>query len=234
MKRFFAIFFFIAANALAQTTAVTRNPNTNEVTSDLVMGANRLLEFHPSSLLSLHGMMRTGGFGDNGKIQINNDGILFSNVDGMLTVRGRDNHALIARTESPSDGIALVGWSSSGAAAVKARQDTAFTSPTLAVWRNLSLGTVDFSSTPALLVAASEGSPTTEKAFEIQVNGASKFRISWDGYATSADKPLMRFLGRWASQPPGAYGIHFSAGDLYFNTSDNRFYCHDGSAWKPM
>jgi hypothetical protein len=178
--------------------------------------------------------MRTGGYGDGGKIQVNNTGLFFSGIDGMLTVQGRDNHAIVARTPNPTDGIALVGWSSSGAAAVKAKQDTYFNSPSLTVWRNLSLGSSYFETTPALLVAASDGSATTEKAVEVQANGTSNFKITWDGFATSRDKPLMRFHGRLSTAPTGAYGTDYAAGDLYFNTGDSKFYCHDGISWKAM
>jgi hypothetical protein len=234
MKPILSILLLLSGSVLAQTTAVTKNPNTNQITGNLVMGANRVLQFDANSLLTLNGLMRTGGSGNGGKIQVNNSGLLFSGIDGMLTVQGRDNHAIVARTPNPSDGIALVGWSSSGAAAVKAKQDSYFTSPALTVWRNLSLGNSDFSNTPAVLVAASDGTATTEKAVEVQANGTSNFKITWDGFATSRDKPLMRFHGRRSSAPTGTYGTDYSAGDLYFNTTDNKFYCHDGSSWKAM
>jgi hypothetical protein len=152
----------------------------------------------------------------------------------MLTVQGSGNHAIIARTPNPTDGIALVGWSSGGAAAVKAKQDTYFTSPTLTVWRELSLGNNYFNTTPGILVAAAGGSATSEKAIEVQASGQSNFKITWDGIATSRDKPLVRFHGRLSTEPSGAYGTDYMAGDLYFNTNDSKFYCHDGISWKAM
>ena len=234
MKPILSILLLLSGSVFAQTTAVTKNPNTNQITGNLVMGANRVLQFDANSLLTLNGLMRTGGFGDGGKIQVNNPGLFFSGINGMLTVQGRDNHAIIARTPNPSDGIALVGWSSSGAAAVKAKQDSFFTSPALTVWRNLSIGSVSFEVTPALLVAASDGSTTTQKAVEVQANGTSNFKITWDGFATSREKPLMRFHGRLSTAPTGTFGTDYAAGDVYFNTTDSKFYCHDGTAWKPM
>ena len=199
------------------------------------MGAGRVLQFDLNSLLTLNGTMRTtANVSDGGKIQVNNTGIIFGSVDGMLTVQGSENHAIVARTPNPSDGIAVVGWSSSGAAALKAKQDTYFNSPTLTVWRDLSLGTSYFESSPGVLVAIAGGTATTEKAVEVQANGASNFKITWDGFATSRDKPLVRFHGRLSSAPTGTYGTDYAAGDLYFNTGDSKFYCHDGISWKAM
>ena len=243
MKRTFLILFALGGGVLAQTTAVTKNPNTHQVTGNLVMGGNRILQFDPSSLLSLGGVMRTfvdvdanGAPRDmaGGKIQINNSGIIFGSVDGMLTVQGRNNHAIVARTPNPSDGIALVGWSSSGAAGVKAVQDTYFNSPALTVWRDLSQGSSGLGNSAGLLVATSNGTSTTEKAVEVLSMGTSNFHITWNGFATSRDKPLMRFHGRRSSAPTGTYGTDFSAGDIFFNTSDSKFYCHDGVSWKAM
>jgi hypothetical protein len=48
MKRTFLILFALGGGVLAQTTAVTKNPNTHEVTGNLVMGGNRILQFDPS------------------------------------------------------------------------------------------------------------------------------------------------------------------------------------------
>ena len=234
MKLSLTLLLGLASLGFSQTSAVTKNPNTNQITGNLVMGANRVLQFDPDSFLLLNGRMRTAGSGDGGKVQINNSGIVFGSVDGMLTVQGRDNHAILARTPNPSDGIAVVGWSSSGAAAVKATQDTHFNSPSLTVWRDLSLGSSYFSSSAGLLVAASGGTATTQKAFEIMSNGTSTFQITWNGFASSKNKPLCRFHGRLGSAPAGTFGTDFVAGDLYFNTANNTFYCHDGVSWKPM
>lgn len=234
MKPFLSILLLLSGSAFAQIAAVTKNPNTSVVTGSLVMGPGRVLQFNPDSMLVLTGLMRTEGYADGGKIQVNNSGLIFGSVDGMLTVQGRDNHAIVARTPNPTDGIAVVGWSSSGAAALKAKQDTFFNSPALTVWRDLSLGTSYFETTPGVLVAAAGGSATTEKAVEVQANGTSNFKITWDGFATSRDKPLMRFHGRLSSAPTGTYGTDYAAGDLYFNTGDSKFYCHDGISWKAM
>jgi len=235
MKPILSILLFLSGSVFAQITAVTKNPNTNQITGNLVMGAGRVLQIDTNSMLTLTGLMRTSAsVSDGGKVQVNNTGIIFGSVDGMLTVQGSDNHAIVARTPNPTDGIAVVGWSSSGAAAVKAKQDTYFNSPALTVWRDLSLGTSYFETTPGILVASAGGTATTEKAVEVQANGASNFNITWDGFATSRDKPLMRFHGRLSAAPSGTYGTDYAAGDLYFNTTDNKFYCHDGSSWKAM
>ena len=235
MKPLLSILLLLNGSVFAQITAVTKNPNTNQITGNLVMGAGRVLQIDTNSMLTLTGLMRTtASASDGGKVQVNNTGIIFGTVDGMLTVQGSENHAIVARTPNPSDGIAVVGWSSSGAAAMKAKQDTYFNSPALTVWRDLSLGTSYFESSPGVLVAAAGGYATTEKAVEVQSNGQSNFKITWDGLATSRDKPLMRFHGRLSSAPSGTYGTDISAGDLYFNTSDSKFYCHDGISWKVM
>ncbi|MEY4245254.1 MAG: hypothetical protein RLZZ245_2839 [Verrucomicrobiota bacterium] len=234
MKRPLLILLALGGGVFAQTAAVTKNPSTNQITGNLVMGANRVLQFDANSFLMLNGVMRTSGYGAGGKVQIDNSGIIFGGVDGMLAVQARDNHAIVARTPNPSDGIALVGWSSSGAAGVKAVQDTYFNSPALTVWRDLSQGSSGLENSAGLLVATSNGSSTTEKAVEVQASGTSNFHITWNGFATSRDKPLMRFHGRRSSAPTGTYGTDFSAGDVFFNTADNKFYCHDGVSWKAM
>jgi hypothetical protein len=234
MKSALIILLGLSGSVFAQVAAVTKNPNTHQITGNLVMGPNRVLQFDPNSLLLLNGVMRTGGSGDGGKVQVNNSGIIFGSVDGMLSVQGRDNHAIVARTPNPSDGIALVGWSSSGAAGVKAVQDTYFNSPALTVWRDLSLGNSGLSNSAGLLVATSNGSSTTEKAVEVLSMGTSTFHVTWNGFATSRDKPVCRFLGRRASAPTGTFGTDYAAGDLYFNTADSKFYCHDGISWKAM
>jgi hypothetical protein len=238
MKLSISILLALSGGVFAQTTAVTKNPNTNQITGDLVMGANRVLTFDPDSLLTLNGLMRTtAGSDTNGQVQINNSGITFGGVTGMLTVTGQNNHAVVARTTNPTDGIALVGWSSSGAAGVKAVQDTYFTSPTLTAWRDLSNGDIDLGTTPGLLVATSGGTAgqtTTQSAVEVKVLGTTNAKITWNGFITSRDKPVMRFHGRLTAAPTGTYGTDFSAGDLFFNTSDGQFYCHDGTAWQPF
>ena len=235
MQPILPILLFLSGPVLAQTAAVSKNPNNNQITGNLVMGANRILTFDPNSLLSLNGLMRTtAGSGTNGQVQVNNSGITFGTVSGMLTVTGQNNHAVIARTQNPTDGIALVGWSSSGASAVKAVQDTYFNSPALTVWRDLSQGSSGLENSAGLLVATSNGTSTTEKAVEVLSMGTSNFHVTWNGFATSRDKPLMRFHGRRSSAPTGTYGTEFSAGDIFFNTTDSKFYCHDGVSWKAM
>lgn len=236
MKLTLTLLLGLTACCLGQTAAVTKNPNTGEVSGNLVMGPNRVLTFNANSQLTLNGVMQTATTGSGGQIQVNNPGLIFGSVDGMLTIQARDNHALIARTPNPGDGIALVGWSSSGASALKAVQDTHFNSPGITVWRDLSLGYSTLSSSAGVLVAATgpAGAATTQNAVDVQVNSASNFKITWNGFATSKDKPLCRFLGRLGAAPTGTYGTDYSAGDLYFNTSDSKFYCHDGTSWKAM
>jgi hypothetical protein len=200
MKSAIIILLGLSVSAFAQTAAVTKNPNNNQITGNLVMGANRVLTFDPNSLLMLNGTMRTtAGSGTDGQVQVNNSGIMFGPVSGMLTVTAQNNHAIIARTPNPTDGIALVGWSSSGAAGVKAVQDTYFSSPTLTAWRDLSLGATSLETTPGLLVATSGGTvgqATTQSAVEVKVLGTTNAKITWDGFITSRDKPVMRFHGQ--------------------------------------
>jgi hypothetical protein len=238
MKSAIIILLGLSVSAFAQTAAVTKNPNNNQITGNLVMGANRVLTFDPNSLLMLNGTMRTtAGSGTDGQVQVNNSGIMFGPVSGMLTVTAQNNHAIIARTPNPTDGIALVGWSSSGAAGVKAVQDTYFSSPTLTAWRDLSLGATSLETTPGLLVATSGGTvgqATTQSAVEVKVLGTTNAKITWDGFITSRDKPVMRFHGRLTSAPTGTLGTDYAAGDLYFNTTNSKFYCHDGISWKPF
>ena len=234
MKPFLSILLLLSGSAFAQIAAVTKNPNNHQITGNLVMGETGA-PVQPQQHALANRLMRTSdSYRDGGKVEVNDSGITFGTVDGMLTVQGSENHAIVARTPNPSDGIAVVGWSSSGAAAVKAKQDTFFNSPALTVWRDLSLGTSYFETTPGVLVAAAGGSATTEKAVEVQANGQSNFKITWEGIATSRDKPLVRFHGRLSTAPTGTYGTDISAGDLFFNTSDSKFYCHDGISWKPM
>ncbi len=238
MKLSISILLALSVGVFAQTAAVTKNPNNNQITGNLVMGANRTLQFDPNSFLILNGTLRTGGSGDGpGKVQVNSNGAVFGGVEAMLTVQGRNNHAVIARTPAPTDGIALVGWSSSGAAGVKAVQDTYFTSPTLTAWRDLSVGATGLEATPGLLVATSGGTvgqATTQSAVEVKVLGTTNAKITWNGFITSRDKPVMRFHGRLSAAPTGTYGTDFSAGDLFYNTTDSKFYCHDGVSWKPF
>ena len=239
MKLLFAIVGLLSGGAFAQTAAVTKNPNTNALTGNLVIGQGHTLSFDPLSLIMLNGTMRTVASypGAGGQVQVNNAGLIAFGVDGQLSVTANRNHAVIARTPTTLDGIALLGWSSSGASAVKAVQDCYFTSPALAVWRDLSQGTYDLANSPGVLVSASgytSGQATTEKAVEVRTDGATTFQIDWMGFARSRDKPLCRFHGRLAATPAGRYGEDYCAGDLYFNTSDSKFYCHDGITWKAM
>jgi hypothetical protein len=239
MKSALILLLGLSGSAFAQNAAVTKNPNTNVVTGNLVMGPGRVLTFDPESLLMLGGTMRTNSSypGYGGQVQVNNSGLTVFGVDGQLTVTANRNHAVIARTETALDGIALLGWSSSGASAVKAVQDSYFTSPALTVWRDLSLGSGDLASSPGVLIAASSFTPgqaTTEKAVEVRTDGTPTFQIDWKGFATSRNKPVMRFHGRLSSAPTGTYGTDYAAGDLFFNTGDSKFYCHDGISWKAM
>jgi hypothetical protein len=232
MKLGLSIFLFLSGSVLAQTTAVTKNPNTNQITGNLTMGANRLLQFDANSLLTLNGLMRTGGSGDGGKIQVNNSGITFGSVDGMLTIQGRNNHAIVARTPSPTDGIALVGWSSSGASGVKAVQDTHFTSPTITAWRDLSKGGWEEAlDSPGLLVAASgltSAYTTGSTAIEVTNHGTTTFQIQWDGKAFSNGAQLTRWRGVQTAAPT----TDLQNGDMYFLSTTSKIYIYANGAWR--
>jgi len=230
MKLGLSILLFLSGSVLAQTTAVTKNPNTNQITGNLVMGANRVLTFDPNSLLTLNGLMQTATGGAGGKIQVNNSGLIFGSVDGMITITARNNHAVVARTPNPTDGIALVGWSSSGAAGVKAVQDTYFTSPTLTVWRDLSLGVASLDTTPGLLVGTSgaPGQATTQAAVEVTNHGGSKFKIDWNGTASSRGEPLTRWRGVQTAAPT----TDLQNGDMYFLSTTSKIYIYASGAWR--
>lgn len=234
MKLPIILFLCLCGAVFGQSTSVLKNPNTNFLTGDLKLGAGRTLDFASGSLLMLSGgELQSSGATSKLKINTSGSSIVFSSVDAMLSVQAAGNHALVARTPNSTDGIAIVGWSSSGAAAVKAKQDTFFTSPTVTVWRDLSSGgSAQLTTSPGLMLAVNGGSAATESAAEVSNNGVITFKIQWDGYVTSRDKPVMRFLGRFASAPTGTYGVDFSAGDVYYNTSSSAVFLHDGLSWK--
>jgi hypothetical protein len=136
-----------------------------------------------------------------------------------------------------SSDLALAQITAKWPKSLKAVQDTYFTSPTLTAWRDLSLGATSLETTPGLLVATSGGTvgqATTQSAVEVKVLGTTNAKITWDGFITSRDKPVMRFHGRLTSAPTGTLGTDYAAGDPYFNTTNSKFYCHDGISWKPF
>ena len=187
MKTIISILLLIGGNVSAQVTAVTKNPNTNEITGNLVMGQNRVLTFNPYSQLLLLGTMRTYGAWGEGKVYVNTpSSITFGSVDGMLTVTASGNHAIVARTPLQGDGIALVGWSSSGAPGAKIVQDTYFNSPTLTVWRDLSLGG-GLTASPGLLLAATNGDAYSSGgyALEVKTDSGSQLQVNWSGELTA-------------------------------------------------
>ena len=201
--------------AFAQTAAVTKNATTNEVNGGLVITG--------TNTLTVNGTLRTG---TPTVLLDSTAGINFGTVGSALLVTGKNRHAIIARTPNATDGIALVGWSSSGASAVKATQDTHFTSPALTVWRDGSLGGV-LTDSPGVLVAATGAAASAQGAVEVSNQGVNKFKITWEGDVTSRGAPLMRWRGSGAALPT----TDLKDGDMFFLNSTSKIYVRANNSW---
>lgn len=176
MKLSLTILLGLTASGFAQTAAVTKNPNDNRLTGNLVMPSGK-------SLLV------------EGTLQTNQTPILLgrpdrdsmSGLDAFTSILSSDtnNHGLIVRTTN-SAGIPIVGLSETGASAAKFFQLSTFSSP--AVWIGRDPATwVPFSgfSSPTLLVTTPsdwEGALIAEfKKNHTEV----VFRIGDDGSVTA-------------------------------------------------
>ena len=262
LKSIFVVFIMAVVNASAlDIVSVTKDRNSNRLIGNLVMGSGGVLTLERGSTLNAYGTIANSGtFNNTGAINnsylIDNTGTIrnfgtfsgspssrieigagslsFGGISSQASITTAQTHGFILRSPNWNDGIPLVAWSSSGAPAAKLVQDTRFTSPTLTVWRDLS-NSGDISLTPSLLLAATGGSATTQSAFEITPGGGlTNFKITWNGMATSRDKPLCRYLGSFTSNPSGNFGTDLSVGDIYFNTANNKVYILDGTGWKSM
>lgn len=208
-----------------QTAAVTKNPNNNRVKGGLVITMD--------NVLAVEGTFKTSG--NNTVLLHSAAGINFGTVSSSALVTGTNRHALIARSPGPSDGVALVGWSSSGAAALKAKQDTYFTSPAVNVLRDgqfsSSNATNEISANAALLVQAKNFSPmaSTQKAIEVRNEDNPRFSVDWDGTARSDTNPLMRWRGS-----VGVLPINKQDGDMCFLESTGKIYVYADGTWIPL
>jgi len=220
MKTILQLFACLAlsGSAIAQTAAVTKNATTGAVNGGLVISAN--------NTLTINGTLRTG---TPTVLLDSTAGINFGTVGSALLVTGKNRHAIIARTPNATDGIALVGWSSSGASAVKATQDTHFTSPALTVWRDTNLGGA-LTNSPGVLVAATGAAASTQSAVEVSNQGVNKFKITWEGDVTSRGAPLMRWRGTGTALPT----TDLKDGDMFFITTTSKIHIRASGLWFPL
>ncbi len=176
MKHSITILLGLTACGFAQTAAVTKNPNDNRLTGNLVMPSGK-------SLL-VEGTLRTN---QTPILLGRTDRDSMSGLDAFTSILSSDtnNHGLIVRTTN-SAGIPIVGLSETGASAAKFFQLSTFSSP--AVWIGRDPATwVPFSgfSSPTLLVTTPsdwEGTPIAEfKKNHTEV----VFRIGDDGSVTA-------------------------------------------------
>lgn len=187
---------FCTTFAFSQNKAVTQNALTFEANSPITFTNNKILGIgnavNPGELVINNGAqisLANGGiYGDQGKIALNSFTSLppiFNGTDAMISANASNNHAILGRASNPTDGIGVIGWSSSGASAVKALQDTYFDSPALTVWRSTKTGTNNWtsSSSPALLIAKDSVNavPLDSSAFTISNGSSSTFDITWNG-----------------------------------------------------
>jgi hypothetical protein len=187
--------------AFSQNKAVTQNVTTNRVNNSLTFTDNNRLMIGAGSdpgelVVDNNGqisLVNGNIYGDQGKIALNTfSGLsapIFNGVDAMISANASSNHAILGRSPYPWDGIGVIGWSSSGSAAVKALQDTNFNSPALTVWRSTKLGTGGgFAQSPALLIGKDDVNYTdivNSSALKIQNGGNKVLDIKWNGDISS-------------------------------------------------
>jgi hypothetical protein len=128
----------------------------------------------------------TGIHSTNGPVVAVNSGastLSWAGVMAQMSVEASAaKHALIARSPSgAANGIAVVGWSSSGAAAAKFYQDTDYTSATLYAIR-----AATSSLSPVVVISATSGTGS-HPAIQILAPGTSTvvFAVTHDGAVTS-------------------------------------------------
>jgi hypothetical protein len=191
--------------AFSQNKAVTQNVTTNRVNNSLTFTDNNRLMIgsgnDPGELVVDNNgqisLVNGGIYGDQGKIALNTftglSAPIFNGVDAMISANASNNHAILGRSPYPTDGIGVIGWSSSGAAAVKAKQDTYFTSPALSVVRNLA-NAQEAPIAPALKIFItdwSEPSPAWSELAQLPALSIENpnsltpaFQVSWGGAIT--------------------------------------------------
>ncbi len=164
MKLILTLLLGLTTSGFAQTAAVTKNPNTNHLTSDLVMPAGRTL--------LVEGTLQTG-----------QSPVLFgtSIADNWFQPRALvsvlatspANHGLMTRTTGAA-GIAFLGISETGASAGKFIQKQQFSSATLYVARDpVSFPYGNPPTTPVLVVSSPANSSASPIAQFKRDDGAT-------------------------------------------------------------
>jgi hypothetical protein len=182
MKPAFLLLFGLSGVAFAQNAAVTKNPNTDRLTGDLVMPGGRTL--------FVEGTFKTGQFPAHlGR----NEPDAWGNQIGFTSILASDayHHGLIARTQGNA-GIAVIGLSETGACAGKFVQSNSFASPAVYIGRDAN----SFPSawpeygSPSLVVSTPADSSITPVA-EFRKNQTDVvLKIGSDGSVTA---PLQRY-----------------------------------------
>jgi hypothetical protein len=209
MKTIIITILLLAGVANAQTKAVTKLVNDSSITESLVVAFNKSLTIgKPESnslgrlLITDHGQIELRGNvnGYNNSVisllhQENLSGVVtFNGMAARLSAEADSSHAIMGRARMPWDGIGVIGWSSSGAAAVKAKQDTYFSSPALSVVRNLA-SPQEMPYTPALKIFLTDSSYQNYDdlralpALSVEnPSGGPAFSVSWDGTITGSPR----------------------------------------------
>lgn len=131
----------------------------------------------PAAARSMLGLSGTNSLGLL-SLRLNTNGpIEMGGVGGVLEIEANDNHAIVAKASDITDGVALYGWSQSGAPAAKFVQTNHFDSPALIVWRTTN-GNDALS--PAVLISGSPAS-ATNKALSIRNGNSETFWVKYDG-----------------------------------------------------
>jgi hypothetical protein len=127
MKLPIILLLCLCAVAAGQTTAVTKNPNNNNLTGDLVLPADKTFTFYGKLQTGIGQPVTLGTF----------DQDYWGFLSARVSVAATDQHGLISRAYG-GGGIAIVGISENGAMAGKFVQQNYFTSPSLYVGRTAS------------------------------------------------------------------------------------------------
>ena len=146
----------------------------------------------------------------------------------LVSIEADGGHGLMVQSSDTGDGIPIIGFSRSGASAIKAIQDTTYTSATQVVYRKVATGTTN----AALLVATDAG--TSEKAIQIS-NGSNTdvFAVDWEGNITVNGNPFIGGGGSidFESTPPatptstGTQGTQIQNGNYLY-------ICVDTNTWR--
>lgn len=178
----FSLFFSLSGVAFAQNAAVTKNPNTNRLTGDLVMPAGRTL--------FVEGTFKTGQFPAHlGR----NEPDAWGNQIGFTSILASDSsyHGLIARTQGNA-GIAVIGLSETGACAGKFVQFNSFASPTVYIGRDVESFNPFYPPTSPSLVVSTPANYAITPIAEFRKNQSDVvLKIGSDGSVTA---PLQQYF----------------------------------------